>query len=167
MDHLLPQLTDSKTVTIRVVEGEQSPVLTVPGPQTVEIGNLLIFAVTANDPDGNDIVTLSASGLPSGASFDPDLGSFVWTPNNGQGPSVYTITFKAVEAGPNGLSDTKTVKITVEQAGSSSGQPFAVGGLGLGLWLAAGATVLLAALVSILLIRAKRAGKGSAEAAKP
>ncbi len=166
-DHLLPQLTDSKTVTIRVVEGEQPPALTVPGPQTVEVGNLLIFAVSANDPDGNDMVTLSASDVPSGASFDPDLGSFVWTPNNGQGPSVYTITFKAIEAGPNSLSDTKTVTITVEQAGSSSGQPFGVGGLGLELWLAVGAAVLLAALVSILAIRARRGKKGDEEGARP
>jgi hypothetical protein len=166
MDHLLPRLTDSKTVTIRVVKGEQPPVLTVPGPQTVEVGNLLIFAVSANDPDGNDMVTLSASGVPSGASFDPDLGSFVWTPGNSQGPSVYTVTFRAVEVDTNGFSDTKTVTITVEQPGSSPGQPFALGGLGLGLWLAVGATVLLAALVSILAIRARRWRKGSEEGAK-
>jgi hypothetical protein len=165
-DHLLPQLTDSKTVTIRVVEGEQSPVLTVPGPQTVEVGNLLIFTVSANDPDGNDVVTLSASAVPSGASFDPDLGSFVWTPSNSQGPGVYTVTFEAVEASGNGFPVTKTVTITVEQAGSSSGQPFAVGGLGLRLWLAAGATVLLAALVSILAIRARRRKKGAEEGAR-
>jgi len=36
----------------------------------------------------------------------------------------------------------------------------------LGLWLAAGATVLLAALVSILAIRARRRKKGSEEGAK-
>jgi hypothetical protein len=153
-------------VTIRVVEGEQSPVLTVPGPQTVEVGNLLIFTVSANDPDGNDVVTLSASAVPSGASFDPDLGSFVWTPSNSQGPGVYTVTFEAVEASGNGFPVTKTVTITVEQAGSSSGQPFAVGGLGLRLWLAAGATVLLAALVSILAIRARRRKKGAEEGAR-
>jgi hypothetical protein len=164
-DHLLPQLTDSKTVSIRVVEGERPPVLTVPGPQTVEVGNLLIFAVSANDPDGNDAVTLSASGVPSGASFDPDLGSFVWTPGNGQGPGVYTVTFEAVEASGNGFPVTKTVTITVEQAGSSPGRPFTVGGLGLGLWLAVGATALLAALVSILAIRARRGKKGAGEGA--
>jgi len=121
-------LTDSKTVSITVAEVEQPPVLTVPGAQTVDVGTLLIFTVSATNPDADDLATLSASGLPSGASFDSDLGSFVWTPGNGQGPGVYTVTFKAVEPGPMGFSDTKTVTITVEKAASSSGQPFGVAG---------------------------------------
>jgi hypothetical protein len=159
-------LTDSKIVNITVVEVEQPPVLTVPGPQTVEIGTLLIFSISATNPDVDDLPTLSASGVPSGASFDRDLGSFVWTPGNGQGPGVYTVTFRAVEPGPRGLSDTKTMTITVERA-SSSGQLFGVGGLGLDLWLGAGATVLLAALVSMLAIRARRGKKGAEESPKP
>jgi len=153
-------LSDSKIVSVMVVEVEQSPVLTVPGAQTVDVGTLLIFSVSATNPDVDDLATLSASSLPSGASFDPDLGSFVWTPENSQGPGVYTVTFRAVEPGPNGFSDTKTVTITVEQAASSSGQPFGIGGLGPELWLAASVTILVAALVSILAIRARR-GRGA------
>src|SRR6266581_2119051 len=153
-------LSDSKTVSVMVVEVEQPPVLTVPGPQSVDVGTLLIFTVGATNPDVDDLATLSASSLPSGASFDPDLGSFVWTPENSQGPGVYTVTFRAVEPGPNGFSDTKTVTITVEQAASSSGQPFGIGGLGPELWLAASVTILVAALVSILAIRARR-GRGA------
>jgi hypothetical protein len=72
------------------------------------------------------------------------------------------VTFEAVEASGNGFPVTKTVTITVEQAGSSPVQPFGVGGIGLGLWLAVGATLLLAALVSILAIRA-RGKKGAGE----
>jgi hypothetical protein len=159
-------LTDSKSVSVTVVEVEQPPVLTVPGPQTVETGTLLIFIVSATNPDVDDSITLSASGVPSGASFDSDLGSFVWTPGNGQGPGVYTVTFRAVEPGPKGFSDMKTVMITVERPASSSGQPFGVGGLGPGLWLAAGATVLLVALVSILAIKARRGRKGAEATAK-
>ena len=153
-------LSDSKIVSITVVEVEQPPVLTVPGPQTVDVGTLLIFTVSATNPDVDDLATLSVSGLPSGASFDADLGSFVWTPGNDQGPGVYTLTFRAVGPGPQGFSDTKTVKITVEQAASSSGQPFGAGGLDPGLWLAAGATVLLVGLVSILAIRLRRSRRG-------
>jgi len=153
-------LTDSKNARIIVVEVEQPPVLTVPGSQTVEVGTLLIFTVSATNPDVDDLATLSASGLPSGASFDRDLGSFVWTPSNGQGPGVYTVTFRGVEPGPKGFSDTKTVTITVEGSASSSGQPLGAGGLGLELLLAAGTTVLLVALVSILAIRARRRKKG-------
>jgi hypothetical protein len=165
-DHLLPSLSDSKTVSITVVEVEQPPVLTVPGAQTVEAGNLLIFSVSATNPDVDVSITLSASGLPLGATFDPDLGSFVWTPSNDQGPGVYTVTFKAVEPGPQGFSDTKTVTITVTQPASSSGQPSGTGDLGPGLWLVAGVTVLVSALVSTLAIRARRGKKGSDEGAK-
>jgi hypothetical protein len=131
------------------------------------VGGLLIFSVSATNPDVDDPVTLSASGLPSGASFDRDLGGFVWTPDNGQGPGVYTVTFRAVEPGPKGFSDTRTVTITVERPASSPGQPLGVGGLGLELWVAAGATVLLVALVSMLAIRARRGKKGPEEVAKP
>ena len=165
-DHLLPSLSDSKTVRITVVEVEQAPVLIVPGSQTVEAGSLLIFSVSATDPDAGDSITLSATGLPAGASFDSDLGSFVWTPSNDQGPRVYTVTFRAVESGPQGFSDTKTVTITVTQPASSSGQPSGTGGLGPGLWFAAGVTVLVAALVSTLTIRARRGKTGSVEGAK-
>ncbi len=160
-------LTDSTTVNVTVVETEQPPVLTVPGPQTVEAGNLLIFTISATNPDADDTVTLSASDLPTGASFDPDLGSLVWTPGSNQGPGTYTITFKAVESGPNGFSDTKTVTITVEQPGSSTGQPFGTGGLGLERWFAIVAIVVLAALLSTLGIRARRGKKGTREIAKP
>jgi hypothetical protein len=156
-------LTDSKIVTIMVVEVEQPPVLTVPGPQTVEIGTLLILSVSATNPDVDDLATLSASGLPPGASFDSDLGSFFWTPGDNQGPGVYTVTFRAVEPGPKSFSDTKMVTITVERAASSSGQPFGVGGLGPELLLAAGIIALVVALVSILAVRAGRGKKGTEE----
>ena len=164
-DHLLPSLSDSKTVSITVVEVEQPPVLTVPIAQTVDAGNLLIFSVSATDPDADDTITLSATGLPAGASFDPDLGSFVWTPSDG-GSGVYTVTFKAVEPGPQGFSETRTVTITVTQPASSSGQPSGAGRLGLEAWLAAGPIVLLAALLSIRAIRARRGKKGLEEGAK-
>jgi hypothetical protein len=166
-DHLLPSLSDSKTVSITVVEVEQPLVLTVPSAQAVDAGNLLIFSVSATDPDADDTIILSATGLPSGASFDPEVGSFVWTPSNDQGPSVYTVTFKAVEPGPQGFSDTKTVTITVSQPSSSSGQPSGTGRLGLETLLAAGPIVLLAALLSIRAIRARRERRGTEERAQP
>jgi len=112
------------------------------------------------------MVILSASGLPPGASFDPGLGSFVWTPGNGQGPGFYTVMFKAVEISLNGFSDTKTVTITVEQPGSSTSQPSGAGGLGLELWLGAGATATLVTLLSAIAIGARRGKKKSEDGAK-
>jgi hypothetical protein len=161
-------LTDSRMVMITVVEVEGPPALTVPGPQIVEMGALLIFSVSATNPDVDDLATLSVyAGLPSGASFDPELGGFVWTPRNDQGPGVYMVTFRAVEPDPKGYSDTKTVTITVERAASSPSQPRGLGGLGPELGLVAGATVLGVAFVSSLVIRARRGRKGAGEAAKP
>src|SRR6185436_12621859 len=45
-----------------------APVLTVPGPQTVDEGALLSFTISATDADGQPVV-LRASALPAGSVF--------------------------------------------------------------------------------------------------
>jgi len=67
--------------------------------------------VSATDPDGN-VVTLSASGLPSGATFNPSTGVFTWTPG-GSTAGVYTPTFKATDNGTPVASSSADVVITV------------------------------------------------------
>src|SRR5207245_1955834 len=62
-------LTDSKSITITVNNVDQAPVVTAIGAKTVAEAATLAFTVTATDPDG-DTVTLAASGLPAGATFD-------------------------------------------------------------------------------------------------
>jgi putative Ig domain-containing protein len=114
--------------------------------------------VSATNPDTDDPTILSAYNLPAGASFDPDLGSFVWTPSTGQGPAVYTVTFKAVETGPNSFSDVKTVTINVDQS-SSSVQPSAASKL-VPVLIGAGAIVLISVLGLTLTVRARRKKKG-------
>ncbi len=47
--------------------------------RTVVEGQMITFTVTVQDPD-LDPITLSAEGLPSGATFDPATGAFEWTP---------------------------------------------------------------------------------------
>ena len=71
---------DSEVVSITVGEaGNQSPVLSTIGSQSVVEGSSLIFAVSAVDPDST-IPTLSTTALPSGATFLDNgngTGSFI------------------------------------------------------------------------------------------
>jgi len=85
---------------------------------TVNEGVALSFAVDGSDPRPGETVTLSALGLPPGATFtdgsgNPVSGSFDWTPNYGQA-GTYAVTFIATDGGCSPtLADTLEVTITV------------------------------------------------------
>jgi len=72
----------------------------------------LTVDVTATDPDGDAITTLTASGVPVGATFTPGIGNtsgtLTWTPTVTQAGS-YTVTFTAT----NALSGSAITAITV------------------------------------------------------
>jgi|GEM_PF-3281451 len=83
------------------------PTVTInpPGPLSVRPNTPVTFTVTGNDPDPNSRVTLNASGVPTGATLSPSLGSamsppvtstFNWTPTPADAGS-YTITFTATD----------------------------------------------------------------------
>ncbi|MFA5794301.1 MAG: SDR family NAD(P)-dependent oxidoreductase [Candidatus Brocadiia bacterium] len=101
-------LTDTKTITITVDNVDRSPVLASPGNQVVNEAQLLPFILSATDPDG-DAITYSMTPTPTGADLNVTTGIFLWTPDYDQAGS-YEVIFKATA---NGLSDTKTVIITV------------------------------------------------------
>jgi len=76
------------------------PELSVPGPQTVAAGSTVRFIVNATD--GSKTVTLTASGLPPGATFSSTQSFaggtssiFQWTPPDAQAPGDYNVTFTA------------------------------------------------------------------------
>jgi len=77
---------------------DHPPVVTAPASVSGAEFQLLTFTVTASDPDGQAIETLTASGLPSGATFSANTshtsGTFHWTPASGQAGN-YTVTFTA------------------------------------------------------------------------
>ncbi len=80
--------------------------------QAVDENRSLTFGVEATDPDG-DAITYTASGLPAGASFDPAMRQFTWTPGYTQA-GEYTVTFTASDGDKSySLSSTKSVTITV------------------------------------------------------
>ncbi len=123
-DNGSPPLADTKAVSITVLppSSNHPPTLSVPGAQTVDEGSVVTFTASASDPDTPvQNVTLSASGLPSGASFptvvgNPAAGTFSWTPAEAQGPGDYTITFTADDG--NGGISTGQVAIHVNDVNS-------------------------------------------------
>jgi hypothetical protein len=72
---------------------------------------LLEFTITATDLDG-DVLTYSASDLPSGATFDPFAQKFSWTPGYDQSGN-HTIEFTVTDNGSPVEVDSEVVTITV------------------------------------------------------
>ncbi|UCD17391.1 MAG: hypothetical protein JSV44_00325, partial [Candidatus Zixiibacteriota bacterium] len=103
---------DTEIVEITVNEfGNNPPVLDPIGPQTVAESVNLNLAITASDPD-SDILTLSATGVPTNASFFDNgdgTGTFDFTPDFTQEGS-YEVTFKAFDGS---LVDSEVVQIDV------------------------------------------------------
>jgi protocatechuate 3,4-dioxygenase beta subunit len=105
-------LTGSSTTTITVTNTDRPPVVSAPATATVAESGLLTVNVTAADPDGNPIASLTAANLPAGATFTPApdnrSGSLSWTPDYFQAGS-YSVTFTAA----NALSGSDATDITV------------------------------------------------------
>ncbi|WP_156165815.1 disaggregatase related repeat-containing protein, partial [Methanosarcina sp. 2.H.A.1B.4] len=109
------KLTDSATVAVNVVNHNQAPVINSIPDVTVEAGKSLTFTVSASDADG-DSLAYSASGIPTGATFDSKSGVFSWTPVAGQ-EGTYSLTF---EVSDGELQDSATAAISVVKQENSS-----------------------------------------------
>ncbi|MGE5178558.1 MAG: Ig-like domain-containing protein [Bacteroidota bacterium] len=107
-------LTGSATTSICVGCVDRAPMVLAPAAVTVNTLTLLTFTVTAGDPDGDPINSLTAAPLPTGATFTSNAthtsGTFSWTPASNQ-TGVYSVTFTA----SNALSGSSTTQITVSQ----------------------------------------------------
>lgn len=99
------------TVTNATVLIDTAPVIDpICCPKSVDEKSNLAFKISAKDADG-DRLTLSASGLPEGSSFNRTSGAFSWTPAVGQA-GVYTITFKVSDGY---LTDSENATVTVNK----------------------------------------------------
>jgi hypothetical protein len=78
-------------------------------PLTTPIGEHFTFTVSATDPD-NDPLIYSASNLPPGATFDPQTGTFSWTPGYDQAGVYPNIHF---EVSDGEFTDSEDITITV------------------------------------------------------
>ncbi len=126
-------VSTTQTVTYTVLPAPAAPVFTSLQSWQVNEGQPISFVAMAIDPhnptfvlptrlpDGSlspypttqPTVTYAVSGLPPGATFDPDTALFSWTPGNHQN-GTYDVTFTATNGGTGGpLSSSVTVPITV------------------------------------------------------
>ena len=112
-----PSLSDAETITIIVNKVNNAPVLEPIGDKTTAEEQLLTFVVTASDAGDDPVnnVTLSAAGLPAGATFDTLTGQFSWTPNETQQGTHTNITFTATDDGTPNLSASEAITITVNE----------------------------------------------------
>jgi len=106
------KLSDTKSVKITVNHVNRPPVIAEVPPQVTDENKKIEFKISGSDPDQEDNNTwkLTTSQLPEGAQFDPQTGTFTWTPTFEQA-GIYTITFTNTDAA--GLKTTRDVQITV------------------------------------------------------
>src|SRR5262249_7585815 len=115
-------LAGSATTTISV---DRPPVATVEPSFTVNEGQTIQVQVSGGDEQ--PIPSLTASGLPPGASFTPDnaqntSGTFTWTPGfTAAASSPYGVTFAASNA-LTGTAQTQIVVNDVDQPPTVSAQ---------------------------------------------
>jgi membrane-bound inhibitor of C-type lysozyme len=105
-------LSGSATTAITINNTDRAPVVTAPATASGASNTLLTFTVSAADPDGDAIASLTGAPLPSGATFTANAantsGTFSWTPTNAQ-TGTFNVTFTA----SNALSGSATTAITV------------------------------------------------------
>jgi hypothetical protein len=86
------------------------PVLVAPGDQTADVGKQLQFSLSTVGPDP-ERCNYFATGLPSGAVFDPVTRTFSWIPGTDQ-MGTYTVSFHVTDWE---LTDTKGATIKVKK----------------------------------------------------
>ncbi len=114
-DDGVPSMEDFETITITVNDVDLPPVLAMIGAKTIEEGSLLTFVASATDldqPADNFSFSLD-SGAPAGATIHPTTGEFNWTPDEAEGPAVYSVTVRVTQDGTPTLHDFETISITV------------------------------------------------------
>src|SRR6266568_3101631 len=100
----------SKTVNVQALV---PPTLSVPGNQTIVAGTWINFTVTAVSLNTGGTVSLSATELPAGASFNQATGVFSWKPSSSQVGS-YTVVFTAMDSSYPSAPNSKPMEVQVE-----------------------------------------------------
>jgi hypothetical protein len=113
-------------VDFTAAAGNNPPSLNVPGAQSVQAGSVLNFTVSGSDPDAGDTLTLSASNVPTNATFsqtsgNPATGQFSFNPSQAQSGQTFTVNFTATDN--HGASNSRSVQITVTSGPPPANRP--------------------------------------------
>jgi hypothetical protein len=116
-DNGTPPQSDTVSFNITVLPGQPGinhpPTIIEIPDKTIHEQELLLFDVIATDPDSDDTLTLSASNLPTGATFidhHDRTGTFSWTPTDQQANIYPNIHFEVTDGTE---IDTEDITITV------------------------------------------------------
>ncbi len=112
-----PSQEDFETITVTVNDVNMPPVLAAIGVQSVEEGSLLTFTASATDLDqpADNLSFSLDSNAPTGATINSNTGEFRWTPNEAQGPAVYSVTVRVTDDRTPSMDDFETINITVRE----------------------------------------------------
>ncbi len=103
--------TDSETIAINIGDVNRPPTVAPIGQRSIAENQPLSIVVEATDPDG-DAITVSASGLPAGAVFEPTTHRLNWQPTFDQS-GEYHVTFRVSDGKESASRD---VRITVAES---------------------------------------------------
>jgi hypothetical protein len=118
-DNGAPPLSATNSFTVTVTETNSAPVL--PGVTNYTINELTILTVTntASDSDiPTNVLTYSLVGPPANASIDTN-GIITFSPDESQGPGIYTITTIVTDNGTPSLSATNSFTVTVNEVNTA------------------------------------------------
>jgi Putative Ig domain len=101
-------LSDSETITLTVINGNEAPVLAAIGNKSIDEGQPLEIVVSATDGSAGSL-TYSVTSLPTGATFNSSERRFSWTPDYSQSGN-FNVEF-VVSDGV--YSDSETISIAV------------------------------------------------------
>jgi len=151
-DSASPQASVSASITLNV-QALIPPTLTVPGNQTVTAGTWINFTVAASSVNIGGTITLSETGLPTGASFNQTTGIFSWKPSSSQTGS-YAIVFTAMDSSDPSTPTSKPMEIQVNQAapGGSNGGNGGSGGSSSGGCIFCGIVPRISTSMTLLLV---------------
>lgn len=113
--------TSSYTMTINVGPVNDAPVLSEIDDLSGDEETGFSFTASASDIDlpANHLTFSLDPGAPAGAAIDPETGEFEWTPDELQGPDIYTVTVRVNDNGTPNLDDFQLVQIEVGEVNTA------------------------------------------------